>query len=132
MSFAKEPTANLSQYKSKVLPVINKYCSDCHDSENEEGGVNFEKMNPDLFTGQDGEHWEEVLNQINRGDMPPKKKKKQPGASEREIITSWLQGEESSHWPNAPVNASDGLPRGLKDASLPPLPSPVSAPPDLP
>ena len=93
MSFAKEPTANLSQYKSKVLPVINKYCSDCHDSENEEGGVNFEKMNPDLFTGQDGEHWEEVLNQINRGDMPPKKKKKQPGASEREIITSWLQGE---------------------------------------
>ena len=44
MSFAKEPTANLSQYKSKVLPVINKYCVDCHGPDKDKGGVRFDQF----------------------------------------------------------------------------------------
>jgi hypothetical protein len=94
MSFAKEvkPVANLSQYKIKVLPVIKKYCVDCHGPDKKKGDVRLDTLNPDLFIGSDGGHWEEVLNQINIGEMPPKKKK-QPSVQEREIITSWIQDE---------------------------------------
>ena len=36
-------------------------------------------------------------------------------------VLSWLQSEESKSLPNAPINASDGLPRGLKGVSLSPF-----------
>ena len=39
-----------------------------------------------------GHHWEEVLNQLNVGDMPPEDEP-QPTPSQLEAITSWIYGE---------------------------------------
>ena len=52
--------------------VLSKYCLDCHDSETEKGQINLEDLSFDLGSDvQVAERWQEVLNAINAGDMPP-------------------------------------------------------------
>ena len=56
--------------------IINKYCIDCHDSETQKGQVDLESLSYDLSSDiQMAERWQEVLDAVNSGDMPPKKKK---------------------------------------------------------
>ncbi|MDB4617554.1 DUF1592 domain-containing protein [Verrucomicrobiales bacterium] len=55
--------------------VIARYCLDCHDSETTKGQVDLEDLSFDLGSDvQAAERWQEVLNAINAGDMPPPKK----------------------------------------------------------
>ncbi|MCM8532834.1 MAG: DUF1587 domain-containing protein, partial [Lentisphaeraceae bacterium] len=59
--------------------VIGKYCIDCHDSVSEEGGVNLEDLSLDVGKDiQTAEMWSHILNAVNSGEMPPKKKKQLP------------------------------------------------------
>ena len=45
-----------------------------------------------MLTGPDAEHWEEVYNQLNVGEMPPDDEP-QPTAEERELLSSWIHSE---------------------------------------
>ncbi|MGK0241056.1 MAG: hypothetical protein ACI92G_004548 [Candidatus Pelagisphaera sp.] len=56
--------------------VLENYCLDCHDSFEEEGGVNLEELAFTMDTIETAELWQKVLNVVNSGEMPPKKKKK--------------------------------------------------------
>jgi len=58
------------------IETFERYCFECHDSFSEEGGVNLEdlsyEISKDVITA---ERWQKVLNVINSGEMPPRKKK---------------------------------------------------------
>ena len=58
------------------LEVFENYCFECHDSFSEEGNVNLEDLSftisGDIATA---ERWNQILNAINSGEMPPKKEK---------------------------------------------------------
>ena len=69
------------------------YCYDCHDDATQKGRVNLEKLNYDL--GADlitAEHWQEVLDSINSGEMPPKKKS-QPSDDEKAAFLEELSNK---------------------------------------
>jgi mono/diheme cytochrome c family protein len=89
---AEPPRSDLAAFKKSVLPVLHQSCIKCHGSEKPKGGFRIDALNPDLQTGADGEKWEEVLNQVNIGSMPPKGEKPL-AAAEREAITGWLNRE---------------------------------------
>ena len=57
--------------------VLENYCLDCHDSFEEEGGVNLEELAFTMDTIETAELWQKVLNVVNSGEMPPKKKDRQ-------------------------------------------------------
>lgn len=69
---AENPKAILPK---KHLDILEYYCFDCHDSASEKGNVNLEdlsfEISQDIATA---ERWQKVLNAINSGEMPPKKK----------------------------------------------------------
>lgn len=79
---------------TKVSPILKQHCSKCHDSSGvkPKGGLRIDKLDPDLTKGKDGDHWQEVLNRINFGDMPPKDEPKL-GNADREMITGWIVQE---------------------------------------
>ncbi|MCM8541966.1 MAG: DUF1592 domain-containing protein [Lentisphaeraceae bacterium] len=54
---------------------LTKYCVDCHGPDKEKGDLRIDKLSREFNTGIDSHHWGEVIEQINAGDMPPKKKK---------------------------------------------------------
>lgn len=79
----------LGEYRRQVMPVLKQFCADCHRGAGAEAGVKIEELNPDLVKGDDGEHWEEVLNQLNTGEMPPEDEP-QPTDKQREVLTAWV------------------------------------------
>lgn len=79
---------------AKVAPLLRQHCQKCHGSTaaKPKGEWRIDKLNPDLVQGKDGEHWQEVLNRLNFGDMPPKDEPPLAKA-DRELITGWIVQE---------------------------------------
>ncbi len=65
--------------KKAIVPerhfaVLDRYCFECHDSDAEKGGIDLEALSFNLDSVEAAETWQKVLNVMNSGEMPPKKK----------------------------------------------------------
>ena len=78
-------------FRKTVLPFLEAYCLDCHDSETRKGKLSLEGISPSL-AGSGLETWRLVREQLQFGDMPPKKKR-QPAPAERAAVLGWIRGE---------------------------------------
>jgi hypothetical protein len=77
---------------TRVAPLLQKHCYGCHGSDKAKGKLRIDKLNPDFLKGSDGDHWRDVLDRLNFGDMPPASEpalKKE----DRELMTAWLDQE---------------------------------------
>lgn len=64
--------------KKDLEPFIGKYCYTCHDSDTKKGDLDLEILTRKIGNTTDAEHWQDILDQLNAGEMPPKKKKIRP------------------------------------------------------
>ncbi|MGY6650279.1 DUF1588 domain-containing protein [Wenyingzhuangia sp. IMCC45574] len=76
-------------YRKKIQPIFNKYCYQCHNAKRQKGNMRLDNLNWDMIHGNDAEKWHSALDEINKGEMPPKKKP-QPTNAEREQIVNWM------------------------------------------
>ena len=75
-----------------IQDLLSNYCLDCHDEDTQKGEILLEYDAIDWKSKDNLLLWERVLNAVNSGEMPPKKKS-QPSAKERKILTTWLDQE---------------------------------------
>lgn len=68
---------------------LEKHCIRCHGPEKEKGDLRIDQLSRDFKLGTDAHHWAEVVEQVNSGEMPPKKEKK-PTQEEIEAFVSSL------------------------------------------
>lgn len=73
-----------------VLPVLNKYCWDCHGDGASKGDVTLDRFTNATAVLSDRKLWERVLHNVASGDMPPPKKS-QPAPAERQHVVRWLE-----------------------------------------
>jgi mono/diheme cytochrome c family protein len=77
---------------ARVAPLFQKHCYHCHGTAKPKGDLRIDKLDPDFVKGNDGDHWRDVLDRLNFGDMPPAKEpalKKE----DRELMTAWIVQE---------------------------------------
>ncbi|MBL8793896.1 MAG: DUF1592 domain-containing protein [Planctomycetia bacterium] len=77
---------------TRVAPFFEKHCYACHGPAKSKGKLRIDTLNPDFVKGKDGDHWRDVLDRLNFGDMPPATEpalKKE----DRELMTAWLDQE---------------------------------------
>jgi len=55
---------------------LEKHCVRCHGPEKEKGDLRIDQLSRDFKLGADTHHWAEVIEQVNSGEMPPKKETK--------------------------------------------------------
>jgi len=55
---------------------LEKHCISCHGPKKEKGDLRIDQLSRDFKVGADTHHWAEVIEQVNSGEMPPKKEKK--------------------------------------------------------
>ena len=91
-SLCAETGPDLTTFEKEIQPLLNKYCISCHGPDKSKANLRVDELDPDLFTGADGDIWEEVYNQLNIGDMPPEDED-QPTTAEREKISAWVHGQ---------------------------------------
>ena len=79
------------EFKSAVLPIIKKYCIDCHGGDDPEAGVSFEYLsNPgQILENQD--LWKRAYKQLNVGNMPPHEEAFRPSLTQHKAIVDWLE-----------------------------------------
>ncbi|MEY4482794.1 MAG: hypothetical protein RL693_246 [Verrucomicrobiota bacterium] len=56
-------------------PFLEKHCIRCHGSEKQKGDFRIDQLSRDFKLGADTHHWAEMMEQVNSGEMPPKKDK---------------------------------------------------------
>ena len=69
-----------------VPAFVDEFCMDCHNNEEEKGDRNFEPFMADPQSPDNHLALEEILEQLNLGEMPPPKKRKQPSSDERRAV----------------------------------------------
>lgn len=82
-----EPTER--DYEDEVLPLLQRYCFECHGADVQKGDVQLDVLDPDMIEGHDAEHWLAALDMINGGEMPPRRAP-QPSNEERRTLVDWM------------------------------------------
>jgi hypothetical protein len=75
-----------------IKPLLADYCFDCHNAQNQKGDLDLQIYadNPKLYENR--EIWEKVIELVESGEMPPKKKP-QPMPDEREKLIHFIDGQ---------------------------------------
>ena len=98
----------------KVKPFLETYCYDCHGVKKQKGDVRFDTLGNDLIKIENLEIWQGILDQLNLGEMPPRKAP-QPEANDVNPVVELLSGELKAakckyETPNRPCRYAIGDP----------------------
>jgi hypothetical protein len=67
---------------------LETHCIRCHGPEKEKGDLRIDQLSRDFKLGADTHHWAEMMEQVNSGEMPPKKEKQPSQAEMAAFVTS--------------------------------------------
>lgn len=82
--------AELSKtYAGEALPLVKKYCADCHSDESKEGELDLEQFATLADVRKKPPVWQRVAEMLDHGEMPPKDAD-QPTAAERQTLRAWV------------------------------------------
>ncbi|MBT3638627.1 MAG: DUF1592 domain-containing protein [Opitutae bacterium] len=73
-----------------IAEFFKAHCTKCHNAEKKKGGINFLELTD--FRLENAKHWQEALDNLQRGDMPPEKSI-QPNVDNRMRFVSQVQGK---------------------------------------
>lgn len=78
-----------SEYSAVVLPLLERYCFECHARDVAEAEIDFSAFASEQSLGKDPSTWLKTRNMLDSGQMPPKDAP-QPTDQERQAISNWL------------------------------------------
>jgi mono/diheme cytochrome c family protein len=58
-------------FERDVRPFLQRHCLKCHDAKAAKAGFRIDELGTDFLSGRTADHWKEVIDRINLGDMPP-------------------------------------------------------------
>ncbi len=76
--------------QAEVEAVLSRHCVRCHGPKIKKAELRLDELDRDFVNGNDAEHWQEVLNQVAAGEMPPKEALALPDA-DRQRLTVWIR-----------------------------------------
>jgi hypothetical protein len=88
-AFAAESPA-AAPYKSKVQPLLAKYCYDCHGEGTKRGNISLDEFPSEEEMFHNRELWWKVLKNVRAGVMPPAKKP-HPSDEEKGELARWVK-----------------------------------------
>ena len=69
-----------------LRPFLKQYCFECHGADKQKGDHRFDTLGTDLADLRTLETWQGILDQLNLGEMPPKKKPQPPAGESARVI----------------------------------------------
>ena len=89
LSAQKNSAFNAVNELAKIKPFLKKHCFACHGPEKQKQQIRYDNLSADLSHPDTLELWQDVVDQLNLGEMPPSKKP-QPAATERKMIVDTM------------------------------------------
>ena len=75
--------------RENLEPFLKKYCVECHGPKKQKGQVRFDTIDWNITNNDTAQRWQDVLDQLNGGDMPPEEAD-QPQKKEMVTVLSSL------------------------------------------
>jgi len=91
LALPQEPAATAPSFEKEVLPLLDRYCSFCHDGPDGEAELDLMGFATEAEALEDPQLWQRVKLQVSGEIMPPAKRKEQPNAHERATILRWIE-----------------------------------------
>ena len=101
----------------RAQPFLEHHCYDCHGSEKQKGDLRFDTLRNDLTEIENLEIWQGILDQLNLGEMPPRKAP-QPKQKEVIPIVNLLSGELTKAYEQARSTGGQTILRRLNRHEL--------------
>lgn len=76
---------------AKHQPLFKRHCIECHNADKREGGVRLDDLAFAIETSGDAERWQNVLNVLNSGEMPPRTAKPVESELKLELLSDLSQ-----------------------------------------
>lgn len=86
---AKQISAAENEFDTHVEPFFIAHCITCHGPDNSKGGLTLHTLDGDLAAGQEIERWEDILDVLQSGEMPPEDEP-QPNETDRQVVANWI------------------------------------------
>ena len=74
-----------------IKPFLKQHCVECHGSDKQKGEIRLDTLDHDLSRPETLEIWQGVLDQLNLGEMPPKKQPRPDVVKIREVVNILTQ-----------------------------------------
>jgi len=74
-------------------PFFSEHCTKCHGEKKQKGDLRVDNLAIDFDSPKTMGHWEEIMNRINSGDMPPDDVDKRPKAEDIARVSEWIAGQ---------------------------------------
>ncbi|MDR3405805.1 MAG: DUF1592 domain-containing protein [Chthoniobacter sp.] len=74
-------------------PFFQEHCTKCHGEKKQKGDLRVDNLNIDFDSPKIMGHWEEIMNRINSGDMPPDDVDKRPKAEDIARVSEFIAGQ---------------------------------------
>jgi len=88
------PPEEQQVYDTQVRPFLKNYCVSCHGEKVRMAGLRLDDLGHDFLAGKNADVWKEVVDRINLGAMPPKKKVvPRPSPKETIAVVEWVGRE---------------------------------------
>ncbi len=81
---------DIAGFDTTVRPFLDEYCVKCHGSEKQKGDRRFDSLAYPISDDNALIDFQDILDLMNLGDMPPEDEEEQPGDDERQEIVDWL------------------------------------------
>jgi hypothetical protein len=79
-----------TEYSTVVRPLLKKYCLGCHSTKAKKGSLDLERFASLDQARQDVKRWQQVVEMLDAGEMPPKDKP-HPTVDERKQMIGWVR-----------------------------------------
>ena len=79
----------LKGYEEIAKPFIKQHCLSCHGAEKAKAGYRIDLIGTDFSAATVADHWKEVIDRINAGEMPPKESPR-PDAQQVAAFVTWV------------------------------------------
>jgi hypothetical protein len=79
------------RFKEQVRPFLEQHCFSCHGPKKQKASLDLSKDASIAAIVKNGAQWEEVLDKVHSGKMPPADAPRQPKAAERAAVVAWLR-----------------------------------------
>jgi mono/diheme cytochrome c family protein len=87
---ARQSRSDDTEYRTDIYPILENHCIGCHGADQQEGNLRLDNLSVAFLEDRAAaEHWHEVLNALQKGEMPPRE---EPQLSSDQLarITAWL------------------------------------------
>ena len=97
------PDAKAATFEGQVLPVLSRYCTDCHGKAKPKAGLDLSAFTEESSVARSPKIWEAILDHVEGRIMPPEDRP-QPSEAEFDALTGWIQAELQKGQCGGPVD----------------------------